>query len=168
VAAEFLGLQAFLGHSVPVIRARAFNHIGPGQAPTFVVSSLARQIAEAALRGGGVVRVGNLTPQRDFTDVRDVVRAYRLLVERGEPGEVYNVCSGEAVAIADIADRLMRLAGADLRLEVDPDRVRAVEVPVLRGDPARLVQATGWAPEHRLDATLADVLETWRAELAVT
>ncbi|HEY2429928.1 MAG TPA: GDP-mannose 4,6-dehydratase, partial [Acidimicrobiales bacterium] len=128
VAAEFLGLQAFLAHGLPVIRVRAFNHIGPGQAPTFVVSSLARQVAEAAIRGTGAVKVGNLTPQRDFTDVRDVVRAYRLLVERGVPGEVYNVCSGEAVAIEEIARYLLEQAGGDVRLEVDPSRVRPVEV----------------------------------------
>jgi GDP-4-dehydro-6-deoxy-D-mannose reductase len=158
VAAEFLGLQAFLAHGLPVIRVRAFNHIGPGQAPTFVVSSLARQIAEAAMQGGGAVKVGNLAPQRDFTDVRDVVRAYRLLVEHGVAGEVYNVCSGEAVAVEEVARHLLALAGTDVRLEVDPARVRAVEVPILRGDPARLVAATGWTRHHALDDTLNDVL----------
>jgi len=168
VAAEFLGLQAFLAHGLPVIRVRAFNHIGPGQAPSFVVSSLARQIARAGLEGGRSIEVGNLAPQRDFTDVRDVVRAYRLLVERGAPGEVYNVCSGEAVAIEDVAKRLLDLAGVDLRLHVDPGRVRSVETPVLRGDPARLVAATGWAREYPLGHTLGDVLESWRAQLAGT
>jgi GDP-4-dehydro-6-deoxy-D-mannose reductase len=165
VAAEFLGLQAFLAHGLPVVRVRAFNHIGPGQSPSFVVSSLARQIVEAGVRGGGVVQVGNLSPQRDFTDVRDVVRAYRLLVERGTPGEVYNVCSGQSVAISEIADRLVRMSGADIRLEVDPARVRAVEVPVLRGDPARLVAATGWTPQFPLERTLSDTLAGWRTEL---
>ncbi len=157
VAAEFLGLQAFLAHGLPVIRVRAFNHIGPGQAPTFVVSSLAGQIAKTP---GGVVKVGNLEPRRDFTDVRDVVRAYRLLVERGTPGDVYNVCSGRAVAISDVAERLLALAGRDLRLEVDPARVRAVEVPVLLGDPAKLIAATGWTIEYSLDRTLADALSS--------
>ena len=158
VAAEFLGLQAFLAHKLPVIRVRAFNHIGPGQAPTFVVPSLARQIVEAAHAGHRSVKVGNLSPQRDFTDVRDVVRAYRLLVERGTPGDVYNVCSGRAVAIEELARHMLALAGADLALEVDPDRVRAVEMPALRGDPARLIAATGWDREFTLDQTLADVL----------
>ena len=168
VAAEFLGLQAFLAHGLPVIRVRAFNHIGPGQAPSFVVSSLARQIAQASLQGTGSIAVGNLTPELDFTDVRDVVRAYRLLVERGVPGEVYNVCSGEAIAIQAVAERLLALAGGDhsLRLEVDPERVRPVEMPVVRGDPSRLVAATGWQRGHRLDETLADVLASWRTELA--
>lgn len=168
VAAEFLGVQAHLGYGVPVIRARAFNHIGPGQAPTFVVSSLARQIAEVQRRGTGVVDAGNVTTRRDFTDVRDVVRAYRLLVERGVPGEAYNVCSGESVVVADVAARLMELAGVDAELRVDRERVRAVEVPELRGDPGKLVRATGWAREHTLDATLRDVLDEWRSELAGT
>jgi GDP-4-dehydro-6-deoxy-D-mannose reductase len=168
VAAEFLGLQAFLAHRLPVVRVRAFNHIGPGQAPTFVVSSLARQVAEVERRGGGAVMVGNLTPQRDFTDVRDVVRAYRLLVERGTAGDVYNVCSGQAVAVEEVARRLIALAHADLHLEVDPARVREVETPVLLGSPAKLAAATGWAPERLLDDTLADVLAAWRHELAAS
>ena len=166
VAAEFLGLQAFLAHGLPVIRVRAFNHIGPGQAPTFVVSSLARQIVQASLQGSPTISVGNLTPERDFTDVRDVVRAYRLLVQHGVPGEVYNVCSGEAIAIEEVARRLLALAGADLRLEVDPERIRPVEMPVVRGDPSRLVAATGWHREHALDDTLRDVLTSWQAEVA--
>jgi GDP-4-dehydro-6-deoxy-D-mannose reductase len=168
VSAEFLGMQAYLAHGLPVIRVRAFNHIGPGQAPTFVVSSLARQIAEASLHGGSSIRVGNLTPRRDFTDVRDVVRAYRLLVERGMPGEVYNVCAGEAVAISDIADALLEISGSQLEVVHDPGRVRVVDVPVLVGDPGRLQLVTGWRREHRLEASLADVLDYWRSELART
>jgi GDP-4-dehydro-6-deoxy-D-mannose reductase len=168
VAAEFLGLQAFLAHQLPVIRVRAFNHIGPGQSPTFVVSSLARQIALANRDGGTELRVGNVTPRRDFTDVRDVVRAYRLLVERGRPGEVYNVCSGRDVAVADLAERMLALAGADLRLVVDPGLARPVDVPVMCGDPTRLRAATGWEPEIALDETLEAVLTYWRNELAGT
>ena len=168
VAAEFLGLQEFLAHQLPVVRVRAFNHIGPGQAPTFVVSSLAHQIAEVERLGGGAVKVGNLSPQRDFTDVRDVVRAYRLLVERGSAGDVYNVCSGQAVAVEEVARRLIALAHADLHLEVDPARVRDVETPVLLGSRAKLVAATGWVPEYALDQTLADVLDAWRHELAAS
>jgi GDP-4-dehydro-6-deoxy-D-mannose reductase len=166
VAAEFLGVQAHLGYGVPVIRARAFNHIGPGQAPTFVVSSLARQVAELELRGGGIIDAGNLSTRRDFTDVRDVVRAYRLLVERGTPGEAYNVCAGESVAVEDVARRLIELSGVDAEVRVVPERVRAVEVPELRGDPSKLVAATGWGRERSLDETLRDVLDGWRAELA--
>jgi GDP-4-dehydro-6-deoxy-D-mannose reductase len=166
VAAEYLGLQAFLAHGLPVVRVRAFNHVGPGQAPTFVVSSLARQIAVAQRDGGTELRVGNLTPRRDFTDVGDVVRAYRLLVERGHPGEVYNVCSGRDVAIDELAKRMLARAGLDLPVVVDPDLVRPVEVPVMRGDPTRLHTTTGWSPEIPLDDTLDNVLAYWRAELA--
>jgi GDP-4-dehydro-6-deoxy-D-mannose reductase len=166
VAAEFLGLQAHLGHGLPVFRVRAFNHVGPAQSGTFVVSDLARRIAEAEHSGAKVLRVGNLSPRRDFTDVRDVVRAYRLLVEHGTPGEVYNVCSGQAIAIEDLAHRLLALAGADLILETDPALVRPVDVPVLLGDPTRIHDAVGWEPVIPLDDTLTDVLADWRQRVA--
>ena len=166
VAAEFVGLQAYLAHQLPVVRVRAFNHVGPGQSPAFVVSSLARQIAVAEREGGTRLCVGNLTPRRDFTDVRDVVRAYRLLIERGHPGEVYNVCSGRDVGIEELARRMLDRAGLDLEIAIDPDLVRPVEVPVVRGDPGRVHAATGWTPLIPLDDTLDDVLTYWRSELA--
>ena len=109
-AAELLGVQAHVGRGVPVVRARPFNHVGPGQAASFVVPALAGRIVEARRAGGDVLPVGNLSPRRDFTDVRDVVRAYRLLVQRGEAGEVYNVCSGQDVAIEEVVRRLLVLA----------------------------------------------------------
>ena len=158
VAAEYLGLQAFLGHGLPVIRIRAFNHIGPGQNPAFAVPAFARRIVEARARGDKKLAVGNVTARRDFTDVRDVVRAYRLLAQHGEAGQAYQVCSGHEVSIEEIAARLLRLAAVDLELEVDPELFRPVEVPVLLGDPSRLAAATGWKPEYDLDQTLADVL----------
>jgi GDP-4-dehydro-6-deoxy-D-mannose reductase len=123
---------------------------------------LAKRIVEADRRGDTSIAVGNLAARRDFTDVRDVVRAYRLLIELGTPGEVYNVCSGHDVAIEEVANALLRLAGTSLGFETDPALTRPVEVPVLRGDPTRLQQATGWKPEIPLDQTLADVLEYWR------
>ncbi|HVE47531.1 MAG TPA: GDP-mannose 4,6-dehydratase [Acidimicrobiales bacterium] len=162
-AAELLGLQAFLGHGVPVIRARPFNHAGPGQAGTFVVPALAARILAAQDSGAGVLRVGNLTPRRDITDVRDVVRAYRLLVDRGEPGEVYNVCSGRDIAIEELVKRMLELAGADLELEADPELLRPADVPVLRGDPLRLRTVTGWQPQVPLDDTLQAVLDSLRS-----
>ncbi len=121
-----------------MITVRPFNHVGPGQAPSFAVSALAKRIVDAERSGARSIPVGNLSARRDFTDVRDVVRAYRLLVESGPPGEVYNVCSGRDVSIDEIADSLIALAGSPLELETDPSLVRAVEVPVLRGDPAKL------------------------------
>jgi len=162
LAAEALVDQAVRGHGQRAITVRPFNHIGPGQSPNFAVPALAKRIVEAERAGRGSIVVGNLSARRDFTDVRDVVRAYRMLVESGEPGTVYNVCSGHDVAIQEIADELLRLAGASMTLEVDPSLVRPVEVPELRGDPTRLQAATSWKPEFTLGQTLADVLEYWR------
>lgn len=167
-AAEDLGVQAWLGYGVPVIRARAFNHAGPGQAPTFLISALCRRVVEAELAGSGRIAVGNLDPERDFTDVRDVVRAYRLLVEKGDPGEAYNICSGRAVPVREIARRIIELSGAGLDLYEDPELLRPVDVPVLRGANERLRVATGWAPEVRLDSTLFDSLLWWRSQLVAT
>ncbi len=166
LAAEAVVAQAHLGHGQHVITVRPFNHIGPGQIPNFAVPALAKRIVDADRSGAATIPVGNLSARRDFTDVRDVVRAYRLLIEDGAPGEVYNVCSGRDVSIREIADSLLNLAGTSLEFEVDPALVRPVEVPVLRGDPGRLVDATGWKPEVPLDQTLADVLAYWRAQPA--
>jgi GDP-4-dehydro-6-deoxy-D-mannose reductase len=161
-AAELLGLQAFLGSRLDVVRVRPFNHTGPGQGLQFVIPALSHQVVEAGRTGATVLRTGNLAVRRDITDVRDVVRAYRLLVEGGCPGEVYNVCSGSSFEVEDLARRLLALAGLDLALTVDPSRVRPVDVPDIRGDPARLKAATGWAPAVSLDDTLSDVLAHWR------
>jgi GDP-4-dehydro-6-deoxy-D-mannose reductase len=157
-AAELVGRQAWLGHGLEVVVARPFNHTGPGQASGFVVPSVARQVADAARSGARSLLVGDVSVRRDLTDVRDVVRAYRLLVEHGTPGEAYNVCRGTSTEIAEVARRLLALAGVDLPLEVDPARLRPVDLPDLRGDPSRLREATGWAPEIALDTTLGDVL----------
>ncbi len=161
LAAEVVALQAWRGYGQPVIVVRPFNHIGPGQSPTFFVPALAQRIVEAQRAGARSLRVGTLTTRRDFTDVRDVVAAYRLLVTSGTPGTVYNVCSGRDVAMAEVAAQLLTLAGADLELETDPGLVRPVDVPVLRGDAGRLHAATGWEPRIPLATTLADVLSSW-------
>jgi GDP-4-dehydro-6-deoxy-D-mannose reductase len=166
VAADFLGLQAWLGRHLPVLRVRAFNHLGPGQTDKFVAPALASRVARAELEGGEVLTVGDLSARRDFTDVRDVVRAYRLLVEHGEPGEVYNVCSGVDLAVQDLADQLVAQARVPLRLEVDESLLRPVELPVLRGSHQRLTDATGWEPEIPIAQTLTDLLEDWRVRLA--
>ena len=164
-AAEFLGLQAAIGRHLPVVRVRPFNHVGPGQSPDFVVSALARRIALAELAGGGEVTVGNLTPRRDLTDVRDIVRAYRMLAETGESGAAYNVCSGTAVAVSAVVEKLCALAKSTVRIVEDPALIRPVDVPVLAGDCGRLRALTGWAPTIALEDTLADVLEYWREQL---
>ena len=165
VSAEFYALQAFLGRGLGTLRVRAFNHTGPGQSDRFVVSALARRIAVAERGGDPTIAVGNLDAVRDYTDVRDVVTAYRLLVERGEPGEVYNVASGAGVSVAHVAQTLLGRASRPLTLTVDPALVRPVEVPRLVGDPSRLQAATGWAPTRRLQDTMADVLAWWRQVL---
>jgi GDP-4-dehydro-6-deoxy-D-mannose reductase len=162
-AAELMGLQAWLGRGLEVIRARPFNHTGPGQRLDFVVPALARQVAMAAAAGTGVIETGNLEARRDITDVRDVVRAYRSLLELGTPGDVYNVCRGQAVSIEDVVRRLITLSGANLEIVVDPARFRPADLPELRGDGSRLHAATGWAPEIPFDDTLAAVLDSWRS-----
>jgi GDP-4-dehydro-6-deoxy-D-mannose reductase len=164
LAAEAVAFQAWRGYGQPVIVVRPFNHIGPGQSPNFFVPALAKRIVDARRSGARSLPVGTLTTRRDFTDVRDVVAAYRLLVERGDPGEVYNVCSGRDVAMADVAAQLLELAGADLTLETDPALVRPVDVPVLRGSAERLRTATGWEPLIPLATTLADVLTSWETD----
>ena len=172
VAADYLGLQAWLGRGLPVLRVRAFNHLGPGQTDKFVAPALASRIARAEPEGppddGGevVLPIGDLSARRDFTDVRDVVRAYRLLMRDGEPGEVYNVCSGVDLAVQDLADQLLAQAKVPVRFETDPSLLRPVEVPVLRGSHQRLTAATGWRPDIPIGQTLTDLLEDWRTRVA--
>jgi GDP-4-dehydro-6-deoxy-D-mannose reductase len=165
VAADALAQQAWLGHRLPVIRVRAFNHLGPGQSDHFVAPSLAARIARNERDGGEEVPIGNLTPRRDVTDVRDVVRAYRLLMTGGEPGAVYNVCRGVAVSVREIAEALLAMARRPMRLVSDPALQRPVDIPVLVGDNSALRRVTGWEPTIPLDQTLADVLADWRSRL---
>lgn len=160
-AAEMAALQA-ASTGAEVVIARAFNHTGPGQDTRFALPSFARQLA--AIRRGEaepLLRVGNLSARRDLLDVRDVVRAYVRLVEAGEPGGVYNVCSGAARPMSGVVDELVELSGTRARVEVDPARVRPVDIPLLLGDNARL-RALGWAPEIPFRRTLGDLLE-WEA-----
>ena len=162
VAAEVAAQQAHLGYGVPALVARPFNHIGPGQPPSFVVSDFARRVVAAERSGERVLRVGNTTPRRDLTDVRDVVRAYRLIVTMGSPGTTYNVCSGSDIEIGALARRMIELAGLDMEVQTDDELVRPVDIPVLRGDSSRLHDATGWTPSLSLDDTLRAVLAYWR------
>ncbi len=165
VAADALAQQAWLGHRLPVVRVRAFNHLGPGQSDRFVAPSLAARIAHNERDGGDEVPIGNLTPRRDVTDVRDVVRAYRLLMVAGEPGAVYNVCRGAAVSVKEIAEMLLGMAARPMHLVSDPGLQRPVDIPVLVGDNTALRLATGWGPTIPLQTTLADVLTDWRSRL---
>jgi len=164
--AEAVALAAHTEHGVPVVAVRAFNHTGPGQSPTFLVPGLAARIVAAERGSDTDIVVGNLAPVRDWSDVRDVVAAYHLLARDGRPGEVYNVCSGRGRSVREIAEHLVAAARRPLALRVDAALVRPVDIPVLVGDPARLVAATGWAPAHDFDATLGELLAAARATQA--
>ncbi|MDP1819872.1 MAG: GDP-mannose 4,6-dehydratase [Acidimicrobiales bacterium] len=165
VAADALAYQAFLGHGLGVLRVRPFNHLGPGQSENFVAPALAARIARAERDSLDEIPVGNLTPRRDVTDVRDVARAYRLLMEHGTPGEVYNVCSGRDLAIQELADKLVGLAKRPISLTPDPTLERPIDLPVLRGDASKLHAATGWEPEIPIEQTLVDLLEDLRTRV---
>lgn len=166
VAADFLALQAHLAEGLHVIRVRPFGHTGPGQSDQFVVPALAARIARAERDGVDEIPVGSLTAVRDLSDVRDVVRAYRLLAERGTAGDVYNVCSGRGVSIQEIADLLLAHATRSIRLVTDPALVRPIDAPRMVGDNTHLRDTTGWAPDFTLEQTLADVLGAARAAAA--
>ena len=152
---------------VPVLLARPFNHAGPRQTPAFATSAFAQQIARIE-RGLAepVLRVGNLEARRDLTDVRDTVRAYEALAERGVPLRPYNVCSGQAYRMRDLLDLLLSLARVRVRIDVDPARLRPSDNPLVLGSHARLTAETGWRPEIPIERTMADVLEYWRAHEA--
>lgn len=161
-AAEAATLQYWRGHGVDAVIARPFNHLGPGQSQQFVAPAFAAQIVEAENGGSTELRHGDLSPHRDLTDVRDVVRAYRLLAEQGEAGQVYNVCSGQTVSMQHLLDALLSLSDAPVKQSIDPALMRPVDLPVLRGSYAKLRAATGWEPEIHLDETLASVLDDAR------
>lgn len=163
LAAEQVARQAWLGHGLETIRVRAFNHVGPGQSPGFVAPALATAIARNEITGDTEIPIGNLSPRRDFTDVRDVARAYRLLMEHGEAGELYCVCSGRDIAIQELADTLVGMATRPMELVPDPDRYRPVDIPVLRGSNAKIHAATGWSPSFSITDTLGDLLDECRA-----
>ena len=167
-AADLLAGMYADAHGLDIVRVRAFNHAGPGQSDEYVVATLARQAAEGLAAGDGPLRIvtGNPEPRRDFTDVRDVARAYRELATRQVAAGVYNVCSGEATAVAELIALLERVTGRPVEHSVDPARVRAHEVMEIRGDPSRLRAATGWTPAIPLETTLADTVASWRETLA--
>ncbi len=161
-AAEQVAVQAWLGWGLEVVRVRPFNHLGPGQDDRFVAGALAARVVAAEADGSGEIAVGNLSAKRDFTDVRDVVRAYRSALLEGRPGEVYHVCSGRAVAIAEVAEALVGFARRPVQLVTDAALLRPVDVPLLVGDAGRLRAATGWEPTIPLEDTLRELLDDFR------
>jgi len=163
VTQDFLGLQYHLSHGLPVIRVRPFNHAGPRQETGFVVSDFASQIASIE-RGHHppVLSVGDLSAERDFSDVRDVVRAYHLALTKGEPGAVYNVGASRSIAVRQLLQNLLELSDSRIEVTEDPARMRPSDVPRIVSDCTRLCEATGWRPRWALDQTLADALDYWR------
>jgi GDP-4-dehydro-6-deoxy-D-mannose reductase len=156
-AAEMAVLAAAHHHGTHAVIARSFNHTGPGQDTRFALAAFARQLAAIRLGAAApVLRVGNLQARRDYLDVRDVARAYLTLLDAGAPGGVYNVATGQAHSMAELVETMIELSGTGARVEVDPDRVRPLDVPLLSGDPSAL-RALGWAPEVPLRRTLADL-----------
>lgn len=162
-AADLLGYQYTCEPGLDIVRVRPFNHVGPRQSAEFALPNFARQIA-AIERGQqpAVLETGNLSPRRDLTDVRDTVRAYRLLAEHGRAGEAYNVGSGQALSMREVLDRLLALAGVRVEVRQRGDLVRAADNAVLRADPGKLTRETGWSRAFPLERTLADILDYWR------
>jgi len=162
LAQELLALRS-IPDGIDVRVARAFNHIGPRQDPFFAAPGFARRIADIERgRWAPEISVGNLDAQRDLTDVRDTVRAYRLILEHGVPGRPYNVCSGRAVTIRHLLDLLIARARCPVTVKIDPARYRPNDNPILLGDPSRLRDELGWTPEIPLERTVDDLLEYWR------
>jgi GDP-4-dehydro-6-deoxy-D-mannose reductase len=168
VAQGYLALQYALSPGLPIVRTRAFHHTGPRRGDQFAESSFARQLAEIeAGKRPPRLEVGNLEAVRDYTDVRDVVRAYWALLDRGTIGEVYNVCTGRGVRLADLLEQLIALSGQRVEVNVDAARLRPADAPVLIGDGSRLRAATGWAPAIPLERTLRDLLDYWRERVGI-
>jgi GDP-4-dehydro-6-deoxy-D-mannose reductase len=163
VGQDALGYQYWMSFQIPIVRTRGFNHEGPRRGPVFVCSDFAKQVSdiEKGLKPP-VIRVGNLEARRDFTDVRDVVRGYWLSLEKGEPGEVYNICSGRAWTIREMLDCLLTMTKVKVTVEQDPARMRPSDVPVLLGDNSKFRKATGWEPTIPFEQTLRDLLDYWR------
>jgi len=165
LAEDQLAQRAATEDGLDVVIARPFNHIGPGQSAAFAVSSFARQIARVeAQLAPPVLRVGNLDARRDITDVRDVVDAYDRLMAKGTAGRAYNICSGRAWRIGDLLEELCHLSTMAIRVEIDPEKMRPNDVPVVQGDATRIRAELGWVPQIRVEQTLHDTLDWWRAE----
>lgn len=163
VCQNMIGSIYAKAYDMDLMMVRAFNHIGPTQAPMFVVADFCKQVAEIekGLRPP-VMYVGNLSAERDFTDVRDVVRAYALLVQKGTAGETYNVGSGHAISIQEILDMIIALSDKEIKVEVDPNKLRPVDVPIIEADTTKLKDTTGWKQTITLQQTIEETLNYWR------
>lgn len=166
VGQDLLGYQYYKSYGLKIVRTRAHNHTGPRRGEVFVCSDFAKQIAkiEKGLQEP-IIWVGNLEAKRDFTDVRDVVKGYWLALEKGEPGEVYNICSGRAYSIREVLDMLLGLTKANMKIQHDPKRLRPSDVPFLVGDNTKFCKQTGWRPEIPFEKTMEDLLNYWREKI---
>jgi GDP-4-dehydro-6-deoxy-D-mannose reductase len=163
IAQDYLGLQYRLSYRMNIVRVRPFNHIGPGQKDTFVLSSFGRQIAEIEKgKSDPVLHVGNLEAKRDFTDVRDMVKAYQLALEKGEKGDVYNIGSGVSRKIEDLLTTMLSFSTVKIDVKADPERFRPIDVPEIVCDSTKFTNLTGWKPEIGIEQTLQDILDYWR------
>lgn len=166
VAQDLLAYQYFKSYGLKAVRTRAFNHTGPRRPEVFVTSNFAKQIVEIEKgKRKPVIYVGNLNAVRDFSDVRDVVRAYSLALDKGVPGEVYNIASGKGLKIQELLDKLVALSNVDLKIEQDTQRLRPADVELLIGSPEKFQKATGWKPEIPFEKTLKDMLNYWRERI---
>lgn len=167
VAQDLLGYQYFQSYGLKAVRTRGFNHTGPRRGHVFVTSNFCSQVAAIELgQREPVIKVGNLDALRDFTDVRDMVRAYWLAVTRAKPGEVYNIATGVGIRIGDMLEKVLSLAKVKVRVETDPERLRPSDVEILIGDASKFRADTGWEPRIPFDQTVSDLLDDWRARLS--
>jgi GDP-4-dehydro-6-deoxy-D-mannose reductase len=167
VGQDMMGFQYFAQHGLPVVRVRPFNHTGPGHDARFVIPGLARQLAQIeAEEREPILRVGNLNVERDFTDARDMVRAYRLALVAGVPGDVYNLGRGHSVRIADTVDKLIGLCRVPVQIKVDPALLRPTDIPRQEADTRKFTALSGWQPRIPWNTTLADTLDYWRSRVS--
>ena len=168
VTQDLLGYQYFMSYGLNIVRTRGFNHTGPRRPSVFVCSDFARQIVEIEKDlHGPTIYVGNLEAKRDFTDVRDIIRGYWLALEKGIPGEVYNICSGKSYKIGEILDMLLGMTSNHTKIKVkkDPAKMRPSDVPVLVGDSTKFRKQTGWKPEIPFEKTLKNIMDYWRERI---
>ena len=164
VTQDMLALQYYISFKMPIIRVRPFNHIGPRQSPAFVVASFAKQVAECEKNGTETIMVGNLSSKRDFTDVRDMVRAYVTVMDKGEFGEVYNIGTGKSISMQELVDTLISHASTQLSTQIDQSRLRPSDIPNVVCDATKVI-ALGWSAQVPFDQTLKDTLDYWRSNV---
>ena len=166
VGQDLLGWQYFRSYKLNIVRTRAFNHTGPRRGEVFVCSDFSKQIVMIE-RGSKkpVIEVGNLEARRDFSDVRDVVRGYWLSLEKGDAGDIYNICSGKTRQIKEVLDMLLGMTKAKIEIKQDPSKMRPSDVTVLQGDNGKFRKKTGWTPEIPFEKTLSDLLDYWRKRI---